>query len=81
MSRGIFMFDSNIFGTRLRELRSQKGISQKPLSELLEVTVTQISDMENGRTFTTIPKLYLLCEYFNVSADYLIGLSDDPKRH
>lgn len=75
------MFDSNIFGTRLRELRSQKGISQKPLSELLEVTVTQISDMENGRTFTTIPKLYLLCEYFNVSADYLIGLSDDPKRH
>ena len=72
------MFDSNIFGTRLRELRSQKGISQKPLSELLEVTVTQISDMENGRTFTTIPKLYLLCEYFNVSADYLIGLSDEP---
>lgn len=75
------MFTKDIFGTRLRELRSQKGISQKPLSELLEVTVTQISDMENGRTFTTIPKLYLLCEYFNVSADYLLGLSDDPKRH
>ncbi len=72
------MFAKNIFGTRLRELRSQKGIPQKILSELLGVTVTQISDMENGRTFTTIPKLYLLCEYFNVTADYLLGLSDEP---
>ena len=75
------MFAKNIFGIRLRELRSQKGIPQKILSELLGVTVTQISDMENGRTFTTIPKLYLLCEYFNVTADYLLGLSDDPTRH
>ena len=75
------MFDKNIFGTRLRELRSQKGVPQKIIAELLKVTVTQISDMENGKIATTMSRLYTLCEYFNVSADYLLGLSDDPNRH
>ena len=81
MSRGNFMFNKNIFGIRLRELRSQKGVPQKIIAELLKVTVTQISDMENGKIATTMSRLYLLCEYFDVSADYFLGLSDDPKRH
>lgn len=71
------MFDPKIFGQRLLSLRKQKaGVTQADIADLLEVTPTQISDMENGKTTTTLARLCLLCDYFNVSADYLLGRSD-----
>lgn len=73
------MFHKNIFGARLKEQRAQRGVSQKNIADLLNVTVTQISDMEHGKVATTMSRLYVLCEYFNVSADYFLGLSNEPK--
>ena len=34
--------------------------------------------MENGRKASTFAKLALLCEHYNISADYLLGLTDEP---
>ncbi len=73
------MFDKKLFGSRLLELRKGKKISQAALGKLLGVTATQISDMEHGESVTSIPRLYALCEYFGVSSDYLLGLTDNPK--
>lgn len=72
------MFDRELFGRRLYELRKKKKVSQTELGELLGVSGTQISDIEHGSTTTSMARLYQLCEYFQVSSDYLLGLSDDP---
>jgi len=71
------MFQKEIFGQRLHLLRKQSGATQVDLSELLGVTKTQISDLENGKTTTSLARLCLLCDYFNVSADYLLGRTDE----
>lgn len=72
------MLDKKILGQRLLELRKQKGLSQKAIAEMLEVTRTQISDIENGKSGTNLERFVLLCEFYHVSADYLLGITDDP---
>ena len=72
------MFEREIFGQRLLALRKAKGVTQTEIATLLGVTPTQIGDMEHGKTTTSMARLYQLCQYFHVSADYLLGLSDDP---
>lgn len=66
-----------IFAERLREVRTQRGETRKELAEVLGWSVSQISEMENDRKGTTIEKLAILCRHLKVSADYLLGLSDD----
>lgn len=78
MSRGDFVFDKEIFGERLLSLRKKKQVGQAVISTLLNVSTAQISDMENGKSGTTLDKLYILCQYYHVSADYLLGITDDP---
>lgn len=73
------MFEKEIFGQRLLALRKAKKVTQTEIANLLGVTPTQIGDMEHGRTTTSMARLYQLCVYFEVSADYLLGLSDDPR--
>ncbi len=69
------------FCERLKILRTQNKISQKKLSIVMEVSETQYQNYEYGKHLPTIDKVIKLCNYFNVSADYLLGLSDDPTRH
>lgn len=70
------MFSKKDFGIRLRQLRNDRSENQKVLAELLNVTVTQVSDIENGKVSTTLEKLVLICEHYKVSSDYLLGLKD-----
>ena len=72
------MFDREKFGLRLLILRKQRKLSQGSIAELLGVSSAQVSDMENGKTGTPLDKLVALCEYYHVSADYLLGITDDP---
>ena len=65
-----------VFGERVKACRIQRGAPQSVLAELLTVTVTQISDIEHGKTGTTMERLALLADYFEVSADYLMGRTD-----
>ena len=72
------MFQKELFGQRLLELREKNALSQKAVADILGVTRTQVSDMENGKSGTNLERLYQLCEYYKVSADYLLGITDDP---
>ena len=72
------MFDQKIFGDRLSRVRTAKGISRKEFADYLQVTKTQISDLENGKTGTNLTRLTAICEYYQVSSDYLLGITDDP---
>ena len=47
------MFDREKFGARIKELRTARNSTQTDLAQLLGVTKTQISDIENGKTGTT----------------------------
>ena len=51
------MFDTKTFGQRLSLLRKEKAVTQGEIAKLLDVTSTQISDMENGKTATTKARL------------------------
>ena len=73
------MYHNELFGARLREMRSRRKETQKELAELLGVKPNQIGEMENGRGATTLAKLALLCEHYNITADYLLGLTDRPR--
>ena len=73
------MYHNELFGLRLRNLRNHNKETQKALAEYLGVKPNQIGEMENGRGATTLSKLALLCEHYNISADYLLGLTDEPR--
>lgn len=64
------------FSQRLRELRLQKGLSQKSVADALDISTRAYSHYENGDREPSIAVLQMLCRYYEVSADYLIGLSD-----
>jgi len=71
----------SIFHEKLKLLRSTSNISQKDLAKMLNVSDRAFRNYENGTSEPTYDNLIILCKKFNVSADYLLGLSDDPKIH
>lgn len=74
------MFERAVFSSRLKTLIQSKGMTYTELGGILHVTGTQISDMANGKAGTSLERLFQMCKYFNVSADYLLGLTDEPKK-
>ena len=53
-------FDKAAFGAKLYTLRKNAKLSQEKAAEILGVTHTQISDMEKGKTGTTLDTLLIL---------------------
>lgn len=72
------MFDQEKFSSRIRALRKERRETQQSLAALLGVSANQISEMEKGTKTTSLPRLSLLCDHFGVSADYLLGRTDQP---
>nr|WP_281734457.1 helix-turn-helix transcriptional regulator [Streptococcus lutetiensis] len=64
---------------RLKEIRKRSGASQKDLAHLLNVSEKTISRWENNETQIKPDKARHLAKYFDVSAGYLLGFSDDRK--
>lgn len=64
------------FGKQLKKLRSDKEITQLQLSEILDTAKSNISKYEADTIEPNISMLCKLANYFNVSTDYLLGLSD-----
>jgi transcriptional regulator with XRE-family HTH domain len=67
------MFEKDLFAKHLRQLRIERGMSQSDLANVLGVSKFAISDMERSRRTTTLEKLYEICQFFDVSIDYLLG--------
>ena len=69
------------FPDRLKELRKSKGIAQKELANLLGLKHERSYRFyEEGKADPPTSKMQILAEYFNVSTDYLLGLTDCPDR-
>ena len=65
------------FGERLKELRKEKGLSQKALAQALGYNQSMICFLENRVNEPTESAIRKAALFFEVSADYLLGLSDD----
>ncbi|MCH5198699.1 MAG: helix-turn-helix transcriptional regulator [Oscillospiraceae bacterium] len=61
---------------KLRDLREDRDVKQSTLAVLLDTTQSNYSKYELGRSRLSIEDLKTLCEFYNVSADYLMGLPD-----
>jgi len=73
------MFSKKIFGQRIFELRKNSGETQEALGKILGVKKGQISGIERGNATTSAERIALICQHYGVSADYLLGLTDDPE--
>lgn len=64
---------------RLKELRKKKGVSQLRMATDLNTTQNTISRYETGEREPGVAELIKIADYFNVSVDYLIGRTENPK--
>lgn len=64
---------------RLKELREKRKISQVKLSIDLNLNQNTISRYENGVREADYKTLIMFADYFNVSLDYLLGRTNNPK--
>ena len=64
---------------RLKQLREDHDLSQEQVAKIIGRSKRSYNDIENGASKLRISELILLCEYYDVSADYLIGMTDDPE--
>ena len=60
----------------LLKLRKEKGVTQKDLAEYLQVHQTTYSSYELGKLGVTADVLVKLAQFYKVSADYILGLTD-----
>ena len=61
---------------RLKLLREEKGLIQKDIANLLNVSIPAVNQYESGKRDMSTETVVKLAEYFNVSTDYLLGKSD-----
>ncbi|MDE6189581.1 MAG: helix-turn-helix domain-containing protein [Clostridia bacterium] len=70
------MDEYSIIGTRIREQRTLKRLSQEELGNILAVSQDTISLWENSKSLPPCEMIIALSKFFEIPSDYLLGLSD-----
>jgi len=65
---------------RLKTLRKERGITQKELAQNCDICLRVVIYYESGERKPNSEVLTKICKYLDVSADYLLGLSDSISR-
>lgn len=65
----------NDFPKHLRTLRTERNISQKQLASMLNYSRETVVAWERGRKLPSYDAIIGICKYFDVSSDWLLGLS------
>lgn len=60
---------------RIRDIRKEKDLRQIDVARILNVSQANYSRWENGTELMPLKKLTIFCNYFNVSMDYVIGIT------
>lgn len=66
----------NLFPSRLKELLAFENITQKDFAEKIGVSPSCVCFWLKGERQPTAENLFLIAKAFNISSDYLLGLSD-----
>ncbi len=65
----------NTIGERIKDLRESKGLSAKELTQILDINQSTYSKLENDKKAIAVAELKKITEFFEVTADYVIGTS------
>ena len=68
------------YRTRIRNVREDRDLTQAEVGQLLQKSQQGYNHIEAGRAELKIEDLIRLCKFYNLSADYLIGLTDTPEQ-
>lgn len=68
------------FSQRLVSIRKNNGMTQRATATSIGMTERSYQSLEYGTTKPSHDTIVKLCDFFDVSADYILGLSDDPER-
>lgn len=69
------------YRTRLRNVREDHDLTQAEVGRILDKSQQGYNHIEAGRAELKIDDLIRLCRYYDLSADYLIGLTNKPKSY
>ena len=69
------------YRTRLRNVREDHDLTQAEVGKILDKSQQGYNHIEAGRAELKIDDLIRLCQYYDLSADYLIGLTNKPKSY
>ena len=72
------MINREIFALRVNKLLDAAALSKVSLAKSLGITKQSLNSWLTGKALPTADKLHELAAFFNVSADYLLGLTDNP---
>ena len=64
------------FAERLKELRTDKGLSLRELAKLVNLSFSAIAQWENESRIPNAEAVVILAKFFGVTTDYLLGVSD-----
>ena len=67
------------YRTRIKNTREDRDLTQSEIGKLLHKSQQGYNHIETGRAELKIEDLITLCEFYNLSADYLTGIIDEPK--
>ena len=67
-----------MYSDRLKELRKNKHLTQEQLGKALNIATSTVSMYENGSREPDLQTLINLSKFYEVTADYILGLSDKP---
>ena len=67
------------YRTRIKNIREDNDLTQAEIGKILQKSQQGYNHIEAGRAELKIDDLVKLCKFYNVSADFLIGLIDEPK--
>lgn len=68
-----------IYAQRIRNLREDKDLYQSDIAKILGTTQQYYGQYEIGKRQLPIEHLMKLCLFYNVTADYIIGFTDEPR--
>ena len=63
---------------RIKDLREDRDLSQAQIAKVIKTTQQQYSKIETGKSDISGEKLILLSQFYDVSTDYILGLSNKP---
>ena len=73
------MVFKSLFAQRLQEVRKLHHETQRELGAVIGTKANNVSEIEGAKRTTTAENIAKICRHYHVSADYLLGLSDDPQ--
>ena len=65
---------------RLKDLREDADKSQREIAEIIGTSQSYYAQYENGKRSIPFERMVILARYYNVSLDYLAGLTDTPRK-